>query len=128
MPGALIENWKIMDFLMRVDISLNISLQIRKLQSRQISKTKSIKKGNSFAYRVIYFRDKSLNRISYRNCVEKFKIYSDELGNDDQKKKLKKYLGELSDEICNSIWFGLVWFYGISTFVGYLTPNPFLYK
>ena len=23
------------------------------------------------------------------------------------------------------IWFGLVWFYGISTFVGYLTPNPF---
>ena len=27
--------------------------------------------------------------------------------------------------------FGLVWFggfYGISTFVGYLTPNPFLYK
>ena len=22
--------------------------------------------------------------------------------------------------------FGLVWFYGISTFVGYLTPNPFL--
>ena len=26
-------------------------------------------------------------------------------------------------------WFGLVWFvefYGISTFVGYLTPNPFL--
>ena len=28
-------------------------------------------------------------------------------------------------------WFGLVWFvwfYGISTFVGYLTPNPFLCK
>ena len=27
------------------------------------------------------------------------------------------------------VWFGLVWlvgFYGISTFVGYLTPNPFL--
>ena len=23
---------------------------------------------------------------------------------------------------------GLVWFYGISTFVGYLTPNPFLCK
>ena len=23
---------------------------------------------------------------------------------------------------------GLVWFYGISTFVGYLTPNPFLFK
>ena len=22
------------------------------------------------------------------------------------------------------IWFGLVWFYGISTFVGYLMPNP----
>ena len=28
-------------------------------------------------------------------------------------------------------WFGLVWFggfYGISTFAGYLTPNPFLCK
>ena len=24
--------------------------------------------------------------------------------------------------------FRLVWFYGISTFVGYLTPNPFLCK
>ena len=23
------------------------------------------------------------------------------------------------------IWFGLVWFYGISTIVGYLKPNPF---
>ena len=23
--------------------------------------------------------------------------------------------------------FGLVWFYGISTIVGYLMPNPFLY-
>ena len=22
------------------------------------------------------------------------------------------------------IWFGLVWFYGISTIVGYLMPNP----
>ena len=29
------------------------------------------------------------------------------------------------------VWFGLVWFggfYGISTFVGYLTPNPFFCK
>ena len=25
------------------------------------------------------------------------------------------------------VWFGLVWFYGISTLVGYLMPNPFLY-
>ena len=24
--------------------------------------------------------------------------------------------------------FGLIWFYGISTIVGYLTPNPFLCK
>ena len=23
------------------------------------------------------------------------------------------------------VWFGLVWFYGISTFVGYLRPDPF---
>ena len=27
--------------------------------------------------------------------------------------------------ILDLVWFGLVWFYGISTFVGYLTPNPF---
>ena len=27
-----------------------------------------------------------------------------------------------------NVWFGLIWFYGISTFVGYLTPNPFLCK
>ena len=26
------------------------------------------------------------------------------------------------------VWFGLVRFYGISTFVGYLMPNPFLCK
>ena len=26
------------------------------------------------------------------------------------------------------IWFGLVWFDGISTFVGYLRPTLFLYK
>ena len=25
------------------------------------------------------------------------------------------------------VWFGLVWFYGIPTIVGYLMPNPFLY-
>ena len=44
----------------------------------------------------------------------------------------------LSDSVCNSAdsvpvlvlvsWFWFVWFYGISTFVGYLTPNPFLCK
>ena len=34
-------------------------------------------------------------------------------------------------EIVQKLLDGLVWFvgfYGISTFVGYLTPNPFLYK
>ena len=25
------------------------------------------------------------------------------------------------------VWFSLAWFYGISTIVGYLMPNPFLY-
>ena len=25
------------------------------------------------------------------------------------------------------VWFGLVWFYGISTILGYPMPNPFLY-
>ena len=29
-------------------------------------------------------------------------------------------------ECVDLVWF--VWFYGISTFVGYLTPNPFLCK
>ena len=24
----------------------------------------------------------------------------------------------------NLVWFGLVWFYGISTMVGHLIPNP----
>ena len=28
---------------------------------------------------------------------------------------------------CQIFWFGLVWFYGTSTIVGYLMPNPFLY-
>ena len=27
--------------------------------------------------------------------------------------------------IVGLVWFGLVWFYGISTIVGYLMPNPF---
>ena len=30
-------------------------------------------------------------------------------------------------EYISGAWFGLPWFYGISTFVGYLMPNPFLY-
>ena len=25
------------------------------------------------------------------------------------------------------VWFGLIWFYGISTIVGYLMPNLFLF-
>ena len=29
------------------------------------------------------------------------------------------------DCIFCSVWFGLVWFYGISTIGGYLMPNPF---
>ena len=39
----------------------------------------------------------------------------------------------LENETLKNLWYfdGLVWFvwfYGISTFVGYLTPNPFLCK
>ena len=33
----------------------------------------------------------------------------------------------ISHSIFCLIWFGLLCFYGISTFVGYLIPNPFLY-
>ena len=36
--------------------------------------------------------------------------------------KLLKYEKEK-----NLVWFGLIWFYGISTIVDYLMPNPFLY-
>ena len=35
---------------------------------------------------------------------------------------------EISIFLIQNVWLGLVWFYGISTFVGYLTPNPFLCK
>ena len=27
----------------------------------------------------------------------------------------------------DSVWFGLVWFYDVSTIIGYLAPNSFLY-
>ena len=30
-------------------------------------------------------------------------------------------------DLFENCFFGLVWFYGISTIVGYLIPNPFLY-
>ena len=38
---------------------------------------------------------------------------------------LTKWLEKKLDGNYTRIWFGLVWFYGISTFLGYLTPNPF---
>ena len=38
----------------------------------------------------------------------------------------QKYLVTLKNFYFSS-WFGLVWFYGTSTIVGYLMPNPFLY-
>ena len=41
--------------------------------------------------------------------------------------KLKKYLQECEVEQLVSIENGLVWFYGLSTIVGYLMPNLFLY-
>ena len=47
-----------------------------------------------------------------------FAVTADHRMKKKESKKIKKYL----------VWFGLVWFYGISTFVGYLMPNPFLYK
>ena len=39
--------------------------------------------------------------------------------------------GTILMSVSSGYWFGLVWFggfYGISTLVGYLTPNPFLSK
>ena len=36
--------------------------------------------------------------------------------------------GVLQRDKLSPYMFGLVWFYGISTFVGYLMPNPFLCK
>ena len=41
----------------------------------------------------------------------------------------KLNLTMLNEKIyASTIVFGLVWFYGISIFVGYLMPNPFLCK
>ena len=38
-------------------------------------------------------------------------------------------MGDNAAEATENIdWFGLLGFYGISTFVGYLMSNPFLYK
>ena len=36
--------------------------------------------------------------------------------------------GSIAKIVCLSLLVSLVRFYGISTFVGYLTPNPFLCK
>ena len=36
------------------------------------------------------------------------------------------YHNNINPIVFGLVWFG--WFYGISTFVGYLTPNPFLCK
>ena len=33
-----------------------------------------------------------------------------------------------TNSIYKRVWFSLVWFYGTSTIVGYLMPNPFLYR
>ena len=33
---------------------------------------------------------------------------------------------DISDCFIDNLKFGLVWFYGIPTIVGYLMPNPFL--
>ena len=42
----------------------------------------------------------------------------------------KRVMADLKNVIIFTIFYVclFVWFYGISTFVGYLTPNPFLCK
>ena len=40
---------------------------------------------------------------------------------------IKGVLVSSSEQPEHKVWFGLVWFYSISTSVGYLVPNPFLY-
>ena len=49
-------------------------------------------------------------------------------GNSSFTNYFKFSLSTLHHNIKEKIWFGLIWFYGISTFVGYLTPNLFLCK
>ena len=44
----------------------------------------------------------------------------------EKKKMLGEYLDIYMSRVRKIDW--LVWFYGISTFVGYLTPNPYLWK
>ena len=54
-----------------LDIFLNISPQTGNLQSRQISKTKSINQLDFFANRAIYFWNKLPNQIKNSNSVKK---------------------------------------------------------
>ena len=43
-------------------------------------------------------------------------------------KELRSYTQHISVGIqCSFFSISLVWFYGVSTIVGYLMPNPFLY-
>ena len=87
MRGNLIETLKIMEFLIMVDIFLfNISLQSGNLQSKPISKTKSMNKSDFFVNRLIYFENKLPNQI--KNRVKKFKIKL----NDFRKKMVRKII------------------------------------
>ena len=67
-------------------------------------------------------------------------MHSARLGDNKNEDDIKAHIQPLGFELseiwsdlqpCETVIFGLVWFvgfYGISTFVGYLTPNPFLCK
>ena len=71
MGGDLIETYKIMEFLIIVDI---FSSQIGNLLSKQISKTKSINQLDFLANRVICFWNKLTNQINNSNSTKNLKI------------------------------------------------------
>ncbi len=58
------------------------------------------------------------NKINKKNGEKLSKKHEIKIN---QRNKYRKF------ERIGLIWFGLVWFYDISTVQGYLMPNPFLF-
>ena len=90
-----------MEFLIMVDILLNVFPQTGNLLPRQISKTKSTNQLDFFANKVIYFWKKLSNQI--KNSEKILKIRLDGFGINGMKKNREKFW-DLFDELPNRIW------------------------
>ena len=81
-----------------------------------------------FARKIRSVFDKLLPK---QNKLQKTTLVPKKRFNPGEKIYFKKYQNNTSCWECGMVWLGLVWFggfYGISTVVGYFTPNPFLCK